>query len=340
MIAFDKHIEYLLLNNDCVIVPNLGGFVAHTREAEYDSKTSVFYPPYRALGFNPQLKINDNLLVQSYIETYDLSYPEALRRIEVEVEELRQILATKGCFDFHGLGKLNLDINGNYIFEPFEAGILTPSYYGLEASSIKQSAQQLLKTINQDSELDEQASQNGVGKVISIYRRRASDIAMAAAVAFAFFFFASTADIKTNNTSTQIATTHFINDIFPTKMNNTKGDIRFDKNVAGNIVTTTKTSVEKANTNNNSQIKIIKADNNKPNNYYGIVLASQVTKANAEEFVARLTKNGIKDPHIISQKSGLKVVAGYYATESGAYEALSEIRKNKELKDAWIMFVK
>ena len=66
--------------------------MTHNINARYEEQEHLFLPPLRTLGFNPQLNINDSLLVQSYIEAYDISYPEALQRIEDEVEELRQHL--------------------------------------------------------------------------------------------------------------------------------------------------------------------------------------------------------------------------------------------------------
>ena len=82
VIKLDRHIEILLLENDCVIVPGLGGFVAHHVSARYDEQDGLFLPPYRTLGFNAQLRMNDSLLVQSYVDAYELSYPEALAQIE------------------------------------------------------------------------------------------------------------------------------------------------------------------------------------------------------------------------------------------------------------------
>ena len=35
MIELARHIEILLLENDCVIVPELGGFIAHYQPAYY-----------------------------------------------------------------------------------------------------------------------------------------------------------------------------------------------------------------------------------------------------------------------------------------------------------------
>ena len=59
MIELSKHIEVLLLENDCVIVPGLGGFIAHKRQAAYSIQKGEFMPPLRTIGFNPQLIMND-----------------------------------------------------------------------------------------------------------------------------------------------------------------------------------------------------------------------------------------------------------------------------------------
>lgn len=49
MIELAQHIEALLLENDCVIVPNFGGFVAHYAPATYVKKKIFFtsYPYHR-----------------------------------------------------------------------------------------------------------------------------------------------------------------------------------------------------------------------------------------------------------------------------------------------------
>ena len=103
VIRIERHIEILLLSNDCVIVPGLGGFMTHYVEAHYDENEAVFLPPQRTLGFNPQLKLNDSLLVQSYIEAYDISYPEALNRIEDEVYELCQHIQNEGYYELNNI---------------------------------------------------------------------------------------------------------------------------------------------------------------------------------------------------------------------------------------------
>ena len=131
VIELERHIEILLLDNDCVIVPDLGGFMTHHVDARYIEEEQAFLPPLRTLGFNPQLKINDSLLAQSYVEAYDISYPDALQRIEDEVNELKQRLQNDGKYELNDIGTLELNEDGNYVFTPCEAGILTPELYGL-----------------------------------------------------------------------------------------------------------------------------------------------------------------------------------------------------------------
>ena len=52
MIELARHIEILLLENDCVIVPELGGFIAHYQPAYYAESDNIYFPPMRTIGFN------------------------------------------------------------------------------------------------------------------------------------------------------------------------------------------------------------------------------------------------------------------------------------------------
>ena len=45
------------MENDCVMVPGLGGFVAHYTPAMRVAEENVFLPPTRIIGFNPQLDV-------------------------------------------------------------------------------------------------------------------------------------------------------------------------------------------------------------------------------------------------------------------------------------------
>ena len=44
VIELQRHIEILLLTNDCVIVPDFGGFITHNVPARYDTSDKSFLP--------------------------------------------------------------------------------------------------------------------------------------------------------------------------------------------------------------------------------------------------------------------------------------------------------
>lgn len=139
--SLERHIEILLLSNDCVIVPGLGGFVAHHVCARYVPEEGIFLPPLRTVGFNAQLTMNDSLLAQAYAEAADTSLPDALDAIEREVADLRATLDDTGEVEMPSLGRLYKTDEGHLAFDPCEAGILTPSLYGLSSFEIRQIAE-------------------------------------------------------------------------------------------------------------------------------------------------------------------------------------------------------
>ena len=133
MIELAKHIEKLLLDNDCVIVPELGGFIAHYQPARYEEGEGVFMPPYRSVGFNPQLMMNDGLLVQSYMQAHHTDYPDAVREIAQGVGALKDKLFQEGVVELSGVGSLYYTIRDTYEFHPELNGVLTPSLYALDS---------------------------------------------------------------------------------------------------------------------------------------------------------------------------------------------------------------
>ena len=136
MIELAKHIEILLLDNECVIVPDLGGFITHYQPAHYEESEGLFVPPVRTVGFNSQLTMNDGLLIQSYMQAYHTDFSDAARIIAEEVEGLKEDLHKEGVAELEGIGTLHYTIYGTYEFRPTENGILSPALYALESFNI------------------------------------------------------------------------------------------------------------------------------------------------------------------------------------------------------------
>lgn len=132
------HIEALLLENDCVIIPGLGGFVAHTEPASWVATEGRWMPPTRVIGFNPQLKLNDGLLAQSFMSVYGNSFPDATRMVEKKVKNLRNELHDAGRVELPNIGELRMSLNETYEFHPYDHQITTPSLYGLEGFEMRE----------------------------------------------------------------------------------------------------------------------------------------------------------------------------------------------------------
>ena len=131
MIRLSAHIVSLMLKHDCVIVPELGGFVAQYVPARLITAENILMPPCRTVVFNPRLNMNDGLLVQSYMQAYHTGYTETLRMVNAEVKKLKDILAKEGSYELSGIGTLCMQGTDKMLFKPQESGILSPELYGL-----------------------------------------------------------------------------------------------------------------------------------------------------------------------------------------------------------------
>ena len=331
MIELDRHIEILLLSNDCVIVPDLGGFMAHYADARYEAQEHTFLPPFRTLGFNPQLKMNDSLLVQSYIEAYDISYPEALRRIQDEVAELRQYLETEGMFELNDIGTLSLNDEGNMEFEPCEAGILTPELYGLSSfqmKPLKVQEEEKEKIDKSEVKMAEQKDDSAITIKMSWLRN------MAAAAAAVIAFLMITSPISNSQMTSTTQQSAFI------PINTTK-DLP-EQAITMPTEDTTLAEEEEQNQaddilDQTEEIQPVMSDTQET---YCIVLASQVSKRNAEYFINHLSKQGFNDARIL-ETSFRRVVYGTFSTHDAAIEELQNLRKqSSQFKDSWVMQIK
>ena len=132
-----RHIELLLRDNDCVILPDFGGFIAHDVPAYYVAEEGLYYPPSRSISFNAAIKMNDGLLVQSYMKSYQVDYARANYMIDVAIEELTDQLDEEGHALLPHIGTITQDIHQSLLFTPDPAGISSPAHFGLGSFSIK-----------------------------------------------------------------------------------------------------------------------------------------------------------------------------------------------------------
>ena len=337
MIELERHIEILLLSNDCVIVPDFGGFMAHHVDARYDEQENLFLPPQRTIGFNPQLTLNDSLLAQSYIEAYDISNPEALRRIEDEVRELRQHIECNGSYELYDLGIIRLNEYGKYEFEPCEAGILTPELYGLSSFIMKPIGSSSVQTIPAaidksekeaspfDILVDSDEEDEGQERTIKLSTLR--NIAVACITIIAFFFISSPINNSDLNSNEARINTDMLLRIMPRCENIEKAQLKLDIENKDSVEAVKNTMAESSDTISHSP-------------YYTIVLCSRVTVKNANTYVEQLHRQGLMEARVTTQGNYTKVVLGRFLSEREASLEAIRIQKNIGISDCWVTKMK
>lgn len=363
MIELAKHIEVLLLENDCVIVPGLGGFIAHNRPASVMSGSNEFFPPVRIIGFNPQLVMNDGLLAQSYMQAYNTDFPDATRKIEKVVEVLKEELYQQGHIQLNHIGTIYYNMNGMYEFEPEHNVCFTPCLYGLEKFSFpllsEQAVERTAKTVRE------------IPAFVPRERKRVMHFgwirnAVTAAAAVLLFFIFS---IPVENTYVDEASYAALGDagMFEAIRNqsaimasvssecpqNQTKKIRNNINTlkpiavrtekvaaAGNPVQPLNTSVNKKAVIKKDVVKetpapvAVQSKADRKGAY--IIVASLTNAKDAGRELKAFEKQGYKDVQVLESEGRYRIALQYYSNTNEAYRQVAELKKKEQFKNAWI----
>ena len=309
MIELERHIEILLLSNDCVIVPRLGD----------------------------------------------------------EVEELKQHLQNEGSYELNDIGVLTLNDDGNYVFTPCEAGILTPALYGLssfEMKPLQTTAAHVVKAVPPVTEQPVETPQQPAAQIFDlgdqtpeeeventeedddVVRIKFSWIRNAVAVAailLAVFFLA----MPTGKTDMMQRTISNINNglLFGMMSEDTNmSKIEIQKKV------TRKETSRSENTQKTDSIAKSVADAQAKSvadaqaesvadapRKYCIVLASCVSVRNANSFIERLQEKGYEQAEVFERNNIRRVIYGHYPSEEAAHDDLRRFHRHSETAEAWLM---
>lgn len=128
------YIEELLYENDCVILPTIGGFIVNPTTAQIDFVEQQLCPPGKTVSFNPKLVNNDGLLTHYISQKQHISYKQAQHNIESYTREIERELFDNKIVHFNNIGKLYFNSDSKLEFVPEETNFLR-SAYGLPTIS-------------------------------------------------------------------------------------------------------------------------------------------------------------------------------------------------------------
>ncbi|MDR0895854.1 MAG: SPOR domain-containing protein [Prevotellaceae bacterium] len=319
MIELAQHIEALLLDNDCVILPGVGGFITHHTPAARVKGTSTILPPTRLIGFNPQLTMNDGLLTQSYMSVYHTNYSDASRRVERSIKRLIATLHKEGSIHLPHIGEVHYDIHNAYSFTAYDDKITTPDLYGLDSFEIP-----LLK---EKSMLRLPAAEhNHANHFIEIKLNRTYLYRTAAVAAVALFLIF----LPTPPTGRQLPTHEYSARLLPEELL---------KQIETESLSITPVVVRPQTSPPATPVEAVSAqpqtvEQPKP---YHIIIASMGNTRDAEAMVSALASEGFADARAIGGNGKVRVAIQSYITRQEAYQALTDIRKNERFRNAWVL---
>ncbi len=338
----ERHIEVLLTRYDCVVVRGFGGFVKHHIRSTYSEADGVMLPPREVVGFDGRLTMNDSLVVQSYVDAYDYSYPEAEEAVEAEVEELRRILRDGKGYELGAVGELTMKDDGTIGFEPSGVELFEPAIYGFraievarrdelikeeEATEKKEEEETNTININIDDKEEVGTEEEAEGVyTIRIARRtlrRAAAVAVLMVVTAGALFVGRNVDTRKMTSGWNWG---WIYSLVP------KTGMTDNGSVNAMAAEATTTEEEAATTDNEgaagSAVTEAEAE-------YTVVLASKVTEENARRFVETLRDAGV-EARQMPQGRWTRVVCGAFATMDEAREARRELAGVRGLEDSWV----
>ncbi len=333
MKEFTSHIDYLIQKHDCVIIPDFGGFVLNREVAKIATDGSIA-PPRVTVGFNPDLKYNDGLLAESYMNAYSISYDTACKRIDEVTKRLNTILALKQPVQIGLLGKLSPDEDGRLIFEPNNNISASHSEtFGLSVLDIRKLV-----------DIHEVQKVLVINNKRSVYKKVFAGVG-AAVAAILVFFVASTPILEDKGTSVQKS--GFFTDLIILSSANRPGTVPAVSSltIASSVEVEAKKEepkiditpvvaqkAESAKADKTAPVTVKQADPK-----YFVIIGSATSKSEAEKALKKFKMQGYQNANVINSGDRSRIYIASFEDRVQAEKYLASfVKNNPKLDDAWV----
>ena len=298
-----QYIEELIIRHECVIVPNLGGFITYCDKAIV--RNNMFYAPTERIRFNSLLTYHDGLLAEAYMRDRNIGYSEALNTIATEVEQIKKSLNSGNTVLFGRIGALSLSAENNITLLNSNPKFL-PENIGLPVVHLKRLAS--AEPTNTITINIPQTSTNALRYVASI-----------AIIFLITLFIPNQTDNNTQHASISFDSLRSIKSIEYSEESVENSDESVENNSS---VLTPQSSLE---------------DNSSLNKYH-LIIASLTSHEDAEEYIANHTQFDRKQLQIIESKGKYRISAAGFNKYKDALQYMDSIRNDVPIaQKAWIM---
>ena len=152
METISKYIGDLLMRQDDVIVPNLGGFVARRIPARRSVDGLKVSPPYKQLLFHAHLNLSDGIFERYVANRSKTTIQEAVQNIAFQVAEWNLKLKNGERIEFDKVGYLFTDKDNKVRFEQDRSYNLLLQAYGLGEIVFEKKVEEIAQTVIQNNQ--------------------------------------------------------------------------------------------------------------------------------------------------------------------------------------------
>jgi len=321
MLRLVPHIESLLRVHDCVVVPQLGGFVLQLMPASYIEEKHLFCPMHKEVFFNAKLQNNDGLLAERYMNAGNVSYAQACRMLKEDVDSIREQLHTGMNVLLGSIGSLRMGEEGQLIFRPgkFEA-------FSIESYGLSRFQMETCHTLKNKGEANLPRNPKNTF-YIPINRNLLRGVA-AVAAAVAMFLMIST-PVK------EVAPSSYAASFIPT-------DVVVNKPVTTAPISTTpvvstpavSTPAPEATTTRTPVRREVKREEIIT---YHVIIGSVGTKRQADEFILKINRLTMPRVDRLVGDGRIRISADQFTDKSRAEAYLARIKESTRYYDAWLL---
>ena len=321
MLRVVEHLEHLLRVHDCIILPQLGGFVLQTVPASYVMEEHLFRPGHKEVVFNPSLTHNDGLLAEQYMNVYNVTFQKARRMVEEDAEDIKTTLLKGLNVSLGNIGTLCRGEEGQIVFRAGDTEVFCVDLYGLapfrlETWQAMQDKATPLPAANEKRNIF----------YIPVNRNIVRGIASTAA-AVALFLMIST-PVKEINPSSYTAS------FIPSEIVKTNKNITEDAPAPATPARTPRSIAPSAAKPKPGNAARIEKKEVLPEYY--VVISSVKTMKQAEEVMSKTNRQAMKKAGRLHADDKIRIYADKFTDKKKAELYLADIRKHSEYKDAWL----
>ncbi len=307
------HIETLLTEHDCVIVPGLGAFILNDVSAAWEENRQKLSAPHRVVYFNQTLHHDDGLLTETLRIAEQITYRKAARHIAKAVAICQQQLQDFQQVTIGRLGTLTLNEKHQIEFQPARSFDFLPDNIGIYSIRVPS-----------------YRSRTADERQLVFHLPHINKLMASAAAVLLLFFLVPTGQFHTENNYAKMNPLDYFTNQFSHSQNQANNKDSFPT-VVNNLSATSKTVQPRNVVQNKQAVESTEKD-------WHLVVATFQTELQANKSANMLEQQENMPLTVIKQHNLYRIVAQSFSTKEVALAALKTLRKHRSFETAWVVY--